>query len=208
MNGVMEIICEKWKKDAIYLNGTEIKDANINVTLKAISRIIHKIKDKIIINNNKKGYIFWIDENIDNYEKSLYLKYFQDDPSYKQLLSSFQIIYFENLEEALDLILHYINFKVIFIIISESLYSDYYYKLKIIKKLIKCLPICVIFTSDTFKKILKERKERLNYYYISKEILDSIGNPFYNLGGVNSNFESCIKFIFNFWKTFEMSFPK
>jgi len=70
------------------------------------------------------------------------------------------------------------------------------------------LPICVIFTSDKFKKILKERKKRPIYYYIKNEILDSIENPFYNLGGVNSKYRPCIDFIFIFWNTLQHNISK
>ena len=133
---------------------------------------------------------------------------FQKDPIYRQLLTSLQFICFDNLKDALDLILNYINFKLIFVIISGSLYSDYYYNLKQIKKFIKCLPICVIFTSNNFKIILKEQKVSPIYNYLSKELYDSIENPFYNLGGVNFKFHACIKFIYDFWNLLQKDFPQ
>ena len=175
--------------------------------LKNEGKKLHSIKNKKNIDNNCKGLIFWIDKKVYNSENSSYLKSFQKDPIFRQLLSSLQFICFDNLKDALDLILNYINFKIIFIIISGSLYSDYYYNLKEIKKFIKCLPICVIFTSNDFKIILKEKKVRPIYNYLSKELYDSIENPFYNLGGVNSNFQACIKFIYDFW-LLQKDFPK
>ena len=167
----------------------------------------HSIKNIKKIINEYKGFIFWIDKDINNFENSYYLELIQKDP-FKQLLSSLKLICFEYLEEAFDVIVNYMNFKVIFIIISGSLYCDYYDYLKVFKKIIKCLPICVIFTSDRFKKILKERKERPIYYYIKNEILDSIENPFYNLGGVNSKFLPCIGFISNFWNALQKDISK
>jgi hypothetical protein len=103
------------------------------------------------------------------------------------------------LEDVFELLLNYINFKIVFIIISGRLYPDYYKELIRHIKFIKCLPICVIFTSDKLKKILIKRKKQ---YYLTDDIFDSINNSFYNLGGVSSNFDYCINFIINFYNSF------
>ena len=43
-------------------------------------------------------------------------------------------------------------------------------------------------------------------YYITEEIRKSINNSFYNLGGVSSDFDSCINFIFNFYISLQIKF--
>ena len=99
------------------------------------------------------------------------------------------------MENAFDLILNFIKFKLLFIIISGKLYPIYYQRIKESIKLLRCLPICIIFTSPELKKIYIKRKK---LYYLTEEILDSINNSFYNLGGICSNFNSCMNFIFSF----------
>ena len=157
-----------------------------------------KIKENIKEEPNEKkqiiGYIFWIDKNVYNEENNNYLNSFKQNSRYKQLDLPFYC--FENLEEPFELIKNYLSFKLVFIIISGSLYPDYYYKLKEQIKFIKCLPICIIFTSDYLKDILLKKKIK---YYFTEEILDTINDSFYNLGGVSSDFDSCLKFIFNIY---------
>jgi hypothetical protein len=46
------------------------------------------------------------------------------------------------------------------------------------------------------QEVFVKRKKK---YYLTDEIFDSINNRFYNLGGVVSDFESCINFIFNYY---------
>ena len=159
------------------------------------------IANKIILNekNKAKGYIFWIDQNVYNSENRSYLKSLKENPLYAKLLLSFHFFCFDNLEDVFELLLKYINFKIVFIIISGRLYPDYYKELIRHIKFIKCLPICVIFTSDKLKKILIKRKKQ---YYLTDDIFDSINNSFYNLGGVSSNFDYCINFIINFYNSF------
>jgi hypothetical protein len=104
-----------------YLNDkTNKKDSIKNEEYKAI---------KNQENVEKIGYIFWIDENVQNVEKNKYFKSFKENSRYKQLHLPFYC--FDNLEEPFDLIINYINFKLVFIIISGSLYPDYYHILKI-----------------------------------------------------------------------------
>ena len=58
----------------------------------------------------------------------------------------------------------------------------------------------VIFTSEALKEIYIKKEEN---NFIDKEILSSINHPFYNLGGVCSNFEHCINFFTNFYTYYE-----
>jgi hypothetical protein len=157
-------------------------------------KIKENIKEKSNTKRQEIGYIFWIDKNVFNEENNLYLNSFKKKSLYKQLDLPFYC--FDNLEEPFELIKDYLSFKLVFIIISGSLYPDYYHKLKEQIKFIKCIPICIIFTSDFLKDIILKRKIK---YYFTEEILDSINNSFYNLGGVCSDFDSCLKFIFNFY---------
>ena len=137
-----------------------------------------------------------------NTENSQYFQLFQENPRYKQL--KFKLYCFDNLQEAFDLILNYINLKLVFVIINGSLYPSYYYALKENIKFLKCIPICIIFTSKNSKEKLLSRKRNRNY--LTEEILKSINTSFYNLGGVSSDFEECINFIFNFYINLQNKF--
>ena len=111
---------------------------------------------------------------MNNKENTSHLKYIQEHELYKTY--NLKIIPFENLEVAFDFILSQINFKLLFIIISGRLYSNYLDLLNQKKNSIKCVPICTIFTSN------------------------KINSNFYNLGGVISYFNYCVNFIFYIYK--------
>ena len=182
-------IINKYLKDIKKKEAQTVNDKNNPIENQLQKINIKKLKLKLVnqanLEEEKKGYILWIDENVNKSENISNLNFFKENP-YNQLLLSFQLLCFDNLEEVYDLIFNYINFKIIFIIISGELYPDYYYKLKNNIKFIKCLPICVIFTSDELKEIFIKRKSQL---YLTEEVFDSIHNSFYNLGGVTSNFK-------------------
>ena len=80
------------------------------------------------------------------------------------------IIPFENLEVAFDFILSQINFKLLFIIISGRLYSDYLDLLNQKMNSIKYVPIYTIFTSNKIKDALINKKFE---YYLSQDAIDS-----------------------------------
>ena len=107
------------------------------------------------------------------------------------------IIPFENLEVAFYFILSQINFKQLFIIISGRFYSDYLDLLNQKKNSIKGVPIYTIITSNKIKDALINKKFE---YYLSQDGIDSINSNFYNLGGVSSDFDYCVNFIFNIYK--------
>ena len=150
-------------------------------------------------NIKEKKIIYWIDTNVYNDENNEYFKSFKENSLYEKL-HSFEFIRCDNLEEPFEFIIDHSDFNLIFIIISGNLYPDYYFKLKEHIKFIKCLPICIIFTSDNLKEILLKRKKK---YDLTEEIFDSINNSFYNLGGVSSNFNSCMNFILNLYTGFQ-----
>ena len=98
------------------------------------------------------GFVFWIDADVKNSENTSYLKYLEEHPLYKQF--NLKVICFDNLTIAFDSILNSIDFKILIIIISGRLYSQYYKVLNLHMNLIKCLPISIIFTSDRTKNII------------------------------------------------------
>lgn len=183
------------------INSKSIIDKYLNDIKNKIDPTIKDKISKIIQEKNLKknkqvdGYIFWIDKNVYNEENKNYFNSFKNNVLYKQMYLKF--FCFENLEEAFYLILNYIDFKMLFIIISGEFYPYYYYKLKENIKFLKCLPISIIFTSDDSKEIFIKRISVK--YYLTEEIFDSINNSFYNFGGVSSDFNYCINFIFNFY---------
>ena len=73
--------------------------------------------------NNLHLDIVWIDEKIKNLENQ---NYFEE---MKLIFQNIKINTFNNLDEGFNYLLK-LNFKTIFIIISGSLYTKYYYKLR------------------------------------------------------------------------------
>ena len=153
-----------------YLNGKNKEKEN---KIEATKQDEIDLKDKPKYIN---GFIIWIDNKINNEENSSYLKYIKEHELYKTFC--LKIIPFDNLETAFDFIVSIINFKLLFIIVSGRLYSDYYDLLNQKLNLIKCLPICIIFTSNRIKNSLIKKKPE---YYLSQEAVDSINSNFYNL---------------------------
>ena len=76
----------------------------------------------------------------------------------------------------------------IFVFIDRRLYQDYYFKLKELKSLLQCEPVSFIFSDLPDKKIDKEG-------ILKKETIASIGDDFYNKGGVVSNVHELIQRI-------------
>ena len=134
-------------------------EQNLNIKRKSIKAINIEKKTQIM-KSKKNGYIFWIDENVNNSENSGYFKLFKENSRYKKINLDFYCFY--NLEEPFDLILNYINYKLLFIIISGRLYPDYYNQLKEWIKFIKCLPICIIFTSMDSQELFVKKKILFN----------------------------------------------
>ena len=186
----------KSDKDRIIQNYLNKNNSNISQSvIQNSDTIIRKIK--FSKDEQVKGYLFWIDKNINNQENKGYAKKLKDNP---KNLKELTFLYFDNVEQPFELILNYIKFKIMFVLISGSLYSDYYHQLKNGIKFIKCFPICVIFTSEQLKEIYIKKEEN---NFIDKEILSSINHPFFNLGGVSSNFDHCISFFTNFYTYYE-----
>ena len=182
-------IIDKYLNDLKNKTYSTVKEENKDI-------IIQKnIKEELNQNMKEVGYIFWIDKNVHNTENTKYFNSLKENSLYKQLDLKFYC--FDNLEEPFDLIMNYINFKLLFVIISGSLFPDYIHRLREQIKYIRCIPICIIFTSDYLKEIFIKRKRK--HFGLNEDILYTINDPFYNLGGVSSDFDSCLNFIFNFY---------
>ena len=141
------------------------KSFNVN----KVTKIIEKLNNKVII---------WIDENYDNKENNFYYKLLNSN---KKLI----IYRFNNVNSAFKFICfkEEFKFKEIFIIVSGSLYPQYYNELKLKINDVIFLPICCIFTSFN-----KEKEIRLN-----KINIKGVKDPFYNKEGVKNNFMDCIQ---------------
>ena len=197
---------EKTEEEEEKLNNAVPKVINQEFTKNKAEKINEeKQKNRIrrvIINEKEKMKvkIFWIDKNVNNSENTNYLKQLKGDQRYEKL--SIDLICFEELEDAFYLLRNYydFDFRVVFIIVSGSLYPYYYQILNQNLKFIKCLPICIIFTSEKLKEIYLSPYSTINIseYYITEEIHESINNSFYNLGGISTDFYSCINFIYNY----------
>ena len=139
---------------------------------------------------------------------------FMIDDSYKELYNerlvyslkskaekgTFEFKPFEQIKPALDEMAKSI-FCVILVIIRGSLYQDYFKQLKELrrkKNALKYFPITFIYTSSNFRKVL-EGKEEDEKHQLQQETLDSIGDEFYNPGGIGSNPYEIYYFIKKYW---------
>ena len=104
---------------------------------------------------------------------------------------NFQFTPFSDLDKAIEEIKK-IKSQTVFVMVSGRFYQDYYLKLKELKSELTCKPICLIYTSAEFKNILENRVKN---EYILDEIFESIGDKFYNWGGVADHPEDIIKFL-------------
>lgn len=138
--------------------------------------------------------IIWIDEKINNSENKSYLE------KMKNVYPNIKINVYDNLEEGFNEILN-LEFVCIFVIVSGRLYSRYYHKLKENLVKLKCIPINIIFTSISFKKIL-ENIEPDTEQIISYDIQKSINNSFYNSGGVFDDYDEVAKYLNKFNSNF------
>ena len=91
-------------------------------------------------------------------------------------------------------------FSIILVIIKGSLYQDYYKELNKLKrnKALKYIPITFIYTSSIYRNVLKGRAEDKEGK-LEKETIASIGNEFYNPGGIGSHPYEIYFFIKKFW---------
>ena len=151
-------------------NIKEKKNNNINIPEKNKTiKLIEKLNNRLLI---------WIDQHYNNLENSSYLKLLKTN-------KDLTVFCFDNVHDAFKQIIQKHKFREIFILISGRLYPSLHLKLKENINKITFLPIICIFTS----------------FYLSKEIAinqdkyKEIKSPFYNKGGVKTNFIDCINFF-------------
>ena len=160
-----------------------------------------KPKGKLFFNDSKNpnkimqeikridGLLIWIDGNYNNEENMTYMRLLKENKNKNLIIKPFF-----NVDDAFEFIFKnnefkvLIQFRAIYILISGRLYPDYYKKLKERINKIIFLPICCIFTS----KDLAEEIE------INKITFQEINSPFYNKGGVKTEFNDCIKSFENY----------
>jgi len=123
--------------------------------------------------------IVWIDPNIDGDENTEYLEELK-------LLGYFNIKKCKTIEEAIIKI-NEIIFDETIIIISGQLFTKFIDEFKNNLNNICFIPKIIIFTGNK-----NEFYESLNLNYQSY-----INNPFYNLGGIQTNFDKIIEFVKN-----------
>ena len=88
-----------------------------------------------------------------------------------------------------------IPFGLIFVLISGRFYQGFYKKLKELKSKLDFIPITLIYTKNNFKKCLKgEEPDK----YVEQETIDSIGDKYYNYGGIATTPEEIVQFVENF----------
>ena len=88
-------------------------------------------------------------------------------------------------------------FKIIYVMVQGSLYQNYYKELKKLREHGSATfsPKTFIFTTQSFKKELEREKDSVN---LEEEILDSIGDKYYNPGGIGTKKEEVFLFIKRF----------
>ena len=139
--------------------------------------------------------LLFVDNNLDYNERVVNIL---SSESKKGL---FEFKTFENVKDAFDeMKKNQYKLKTILVIIQGSQYPDYFEilnELKINKKL-KFIPISFIYTGNNYLKVL-EGKEKDRNREIKKEVLDSIGDKFYNPGGIGIHPNDIFQFIKNNW---------
>ena len=217
--GLLELITkEKLDIDIInILKGKDCEKTNrflqllYNISTDGID--YSKFIEKYLIDNgyaiswikNESGigkYIFWINDQKEKDDLfNELLNEIKDNPDYR-FMSEFVPKKFENLNHAFDsLRLEY--FQIVFIIITESLYADYYYKLKRYKNIIKCIPITIIYTSNPIQEKIKYK---IKLHFFTEEVYSNISDSFFNFGGVSSSVTSSLDFISNFYLRMKKEF--
>ena len=124
------------------------------------------------------------------------------------LVKKYHFIYkpFETLDKAIEELLNKkYKFKTVFVIVSGRIYQDYYLTLKKIRSVLTCIPVTLIYTSTSFRKTFERKKDDKNN--IKKETLESIGNKYYNWGGVADTPEEIKTFLGKYLEINELIEP-
>ena len=134
---------------------------------------------------------FWIDQDYQGELNSETMKFLKSNSKF------FDLKCYNGFEPAFKEMLQ-IPFGLIFVLISGRFYQDLYKKLKELKSKLDFIPITLIYTSINFKKSLKgEQPDK----YVEQETIDSIGDEYYNYGGLATTPEEIVQFVENFLET-------
>ena len=142
--------------------------------------------------------IFLVNDKNDNDDLKTII---EDNPNYR-FLAKMKIKNITNLKDLFNRLIEN-DFNIVYIIITESLYADYYYQLKRNLHIIKCIPITIIYTSYSIQKKIKNR---IKLDFFKEEVYSSVNDSFYNFGGLSCDINSCLDLISNFFMTMKKEF--
>ena len=130
--------------------------------------------------------LYWVDFSWDDsYNRDTY-KRFMSNEHLKLLTFKELNPFFEEIKK--------LGYEIIFVLIRGRLYQDYYFKLKELKSTLKCIPVSIIFSNSTNKKVL-EGKAIDKEGVLKEETKASVGDDYFNKGGVVTTPNELIHFI-------------
>ena len=127
----------------------------------------------------EKHYLFWIDAKYKDIMNKETREMIENELQKKY---NFNYVPFSDLDKAIEE-LKKIGMETVFVLVSGRFYQDYFLTIKKIRNDLTCFPVTLVYTSTSFKKILL-REEKDDKKVIKKETFDSIGDKYYNWGGV------------------------
>ena len=122
--------------------------------------------------------LLWIDPQLDNEQKNKYLNRLES-------LRYFKVKFYKNIEESINEIKK-IEFEETIIIINENSYIKFISKFKENLRYIYIIPKIIIFAEKKDEFLIK-----------NKEQINIINHPFYNSGGIKTNFDEIKSYILN-----------
>ena len=138
-----------------------------------------------MINTNNNINVVWFDENIKTNENIIFIE------AIKPFLNSISI--YDNFEKGFGIYCSN-SFSLIFTIVNGKLWGRYLqFFMKNINKIIN-IPFVIIFTSESFKKILLKKMPD-EEHILSYDTINKINDPFYNPGGVVCSFKELVEKI-------------
>ena len=130
--------------------------------------------------------LYWVDFSWDDsYNRDAYQR-FKSNKHLKLLTFKEINPFFEEIKK--------LGYEVIFVLIRGRLYQDYYFKLKELKSTLTCTPVGIIFSNSTYKKVLEGKavdKDKV----LKEETIASVGDDYFNKGGVVTTPSELIHFI-------------
>ena len=91
------------------------------------------------------------------------------------------------------------KFESVFILISGYFFKDFLLLMKELENKLYCYPIIILFTSDKVKRVLiSKRKDPIIQF--DNFTFEKINDPFYNAGGIFTDFEALYNYLASFKK--------